>query len=349
MKKDQTDVYQKITDQIIQAIENGAADYEMPWNRRHGNGLLPLNAETGKPYRGVNIIALWATQQDKGYQSNEWATFKQWQEKGAQVRKGEKATHIVFWSFIDKDAQAAADNGEAATDEDNRRMFARSYAVFNADQVDGYTPATIIPEVTTSNSMERIPEVDHFFDNLGADLRHGGSQAYYSPSNDYIQMPLFEDFKTVEGYYSVLAHESTHWTGANKRLARDLKGRFGDNSYAMEELIAELGAAFTMANIGLSNEPRTDHASYIQSWLKVLKDDKKAIFTASSKAQAAADFLLEQQLGPDLAAALDKSEPQPDTGPAFTLKAEPEPEAFTERRHQPEPLPPSPPQRSFSL
>jgi len=292
-----TDVYETITNKIIEAIERGAETYEMPWNRKSGSGFLPINASNGKPYRGVNVIALWAAQQSMGYQSNEWATFKQWKEKGAAVRKGEKSTTIVFWKFLDPDGPDERPDGEIRADGEGRVMMARAYPVFCADQVEGYTPKAAPPAV--ENTAERVDHAEQFFKRLGADLRHGGNAAYYSPINDHIQMPPFEEFKTVDGYYSVLAHEHTHWTGHASRVGRDLKGRFGDGSYAMEELIAELGAAFTMGVLGLSNEPRDDHAAYINSWLQVLKGDKRAIFSASSKAQEAMDFFL--KANPDYA------------------------------------------------
>lgn len=298
-EKARLDIYQQITDSIIAAIERGADDFEMPWNSPQGNGLMPVNARTGKAYRGVNILALWAQAQDKGHQSNEWATYKQWAELGAQVQKGQKATMIVYWDKLQpKGGETITDeDGNTLTAQDEPRMFAKAYAVFNASQVDGYTPKTPAAPVVLAAPGERIPEAEAFFDNLGATIRHGGNRAFYAPSADIIQMPLFESFKSVGGYYSTLAHEATHWTAP--RVGRELKGRFGDQSYAMEELVAELGAAFTMGNLGLSpDEPRHDHAAYIANWLEVLKGDKKAIFSASSQAQKAADFLLEQQPQP---------------------------------------------------
>jgi len=162
--------------------------------------------------------------------------------------------------------------------------------VFNASQVSGYTP-----RVESEETMpERIERADNFFASIGAMVRHGGNRAYYSPSEDYVQMPPFAAFKDNVSYYSTLAHEHTHWTSREGRCARELGKRFGDNAYAAEELIAELGAAFTCAHLGLSSEPREDHAAYIQSWLKVLKADKRAIFTASSKAQQACDWLVQR-------------------------------------------------------
>jgi antirestriction protein ArdC len=162
--------------------------------------------------------------------------------------------------------------------------------VFNAAQVDGYTPKAE-PELTLN---ERTANAEAFFAGVGADVGHGGNRAYYSPSSDHIQMPPFQAFDESVSYYSTLAHEHTHWTASAGRCDRQLGKRFGDNAYAAEELIAELGAAFTCAQLGLSTEPRADHAAYIESWLKVLKADKRAIFTAASKAQQACDWLVQR-------------------------------------------------------
>jgi antirestriction protein ArdC len=139
---------------------------------------------------------------------------------------------------------------------------------------------------------ERIAHAEEFFNRIGADLRHGGNRAFYTFNDDYIQMPPFAAFNDNVSYYSILAHEHTHWTAKESRCDRQLGKRFGDHAYAAEELIAELGAAFTCAHLGLSAEPREDHAQYLASWLKVLKADSRAIFTAASKAQQATDWMI---------------------------------------------------------
>jgi antirestriction protein ArdC len=231
---------------------------------------------------------LWAAAQTKGYESGHWGTYQQWQDRGAQVRKGEKATLVVFWKF-------AHDSGESQSDGDtpasgSRLLFTKGYSVFNAAQVDGYTPKADVERPLP----KRIEQAEAFFQAIGADLRHGGNQAFYSPAGDYVQMPPFLAFRDAVSYYSTLAHESTHWTANVARCNRELGKRFGDQAYAAEELIAELGAAFTCAHLGLSTEPRTDHAQYLQSWLRVLKADKRAIFTAASKAQQAADWMVQR-------------------------------------------------------
>lgn len=281
------DVYTRVTNKIVEAIEAGSQDgrWEMPWNVPEGMGY-PINGVTGDAYRGVNILTLWVESQLRGYSDPNWATYIQWQSVGKQVRKGEKAAIGVVWKpWEPKDGQEQPVDAEEG--ENRRRMFGRAFALFNASQIEGYEPP-VIPEVP---EQPRIESAESFFASLGADIRHGGGRAFYQPAKDYIQMPPFAAFRDPIAYYATLAHEATHWSGAEARLARDLKGRFGDESYAAEELVAELGAAFLSASLGLTPEPRPDHAIYVQSWLKVLKNDTRAIFTASSLAQKAADYM----------------------------------------------------------
>jgi antirestriction protein ArdC len=282
------DVYQKVTDAIVNAIEQGTGTWRMPWHTSGRNAFSPINTTSRKPYRGINTVCLWAAAEAKGYESGEWGTYKQWQDRDAQVRKGEKSTTVVFWKFANN--TESQDDGDEQPAAGSRLLFTRGYCVFNAAQVDGYTPKTE-PSATT---IERIERAESFFKAIGANLRHGGNQAYYAPTSDHIQMPPFQAFKESLGYYSTLAHEHTHWTAPSARCDRQLGKRFGDNAYAAEELIAELGAAFTCAHLGLSTEPREDHAQYINSWLRVLKADKRAIFTAASKAQQACDWLVKR-------------------------------------------------------
>src|SRR5271167_524697 len=290
MKTGQQDVYQRVTNQIIEAIERGAGDWKMPWHQTAGETFVPINAQSKKPYRGINILSLWAAAEKRGFSTNLWATYKQWQELGANVRKAAKATLVVFWKFSDLGIDEGSKDEEPAS---RRSVLARGYSVFNEDQVDGFTP----PEMPAICEVQRVQTAENFFSALGADIRHGGDRACYSPETDYIQLPRFEVFQSALAYYSTLAHEATHWTGAVPRLNRELSTRFGGEAYAAEELIAELGAAFLCAELGLSNEPRPDHAAYVASWLRVLKNDKRAIFTAASKAQAAVDYMHGKQVG----------------------------------------------------
>src|ERR1043166_4307494 len=286
---EQRDVYARVTAQIINAIEQGVSNWRMPWHTSGRFAFSPINVTSKKPYRGINTVCLWAAAESKGYERGEWGTYQQWLERGAQVRKGEKATTVVFWKFA-HDAAETDDSDETPKAGCSRLLFTRGYSVFNATQVDGYTPKA---EPDTP-MLERIERADGFFTAIGADVRHGGNQAFYSPASDHIQMPPFQAFRDRVSYYATLAHEHTHWTAPAGRCDRQLGKRFGDNAYAAEELIAELGAAFVSAHLGLSTEPREDHAQYINSWLRVLKADSRAIFTAASKAQQACDWLIQR-------------------------------------------------------
>ncbi len=283
------DVHQAVTDQIIAAIEDGVGDWQMPWHRS-GEGLnRPVNVDTGNHYRGVNVVSLWASAHLRGFTTGSWATYRQWANRKAQVRKGEKASLIVFYKEIDIDRETDAGQSESDT-----VLFARASWVFNADQVDGYIPDQISAPTVAVTPIEQAEE---FIRVTAADIRHGGNRAFYRHSEDFIQMPACDRFigsatsSATESYYATLLHELTHWTGHAKRCDRQFGERFGDNAYAMEELVAELGAAFLCADIGVSPELRPDHAQYIEHWLKVMKADKKAIFTAASQAAKAADFL----------------------------------------------------------
>jgi antirestriction protein ArdC len=289
MKSERFDIHQHITDQIIAAIENGAGEFRLPWHRSAGNIMRPVNIASRKSYQGVNILTLWATADALGYSSGTWGTYKQWAEGGAQVRKGEKAAYIVFYKEITV-ASEPTDSDESST-----RLFARATPVFAAEQVDGYQAPVIDPLPATVISP--IEHAETFVAATGAVIEHGGSRAFYRPSTDSIQLPPREAFigsptsAPAESYYSTLLHELTHWTSAETRCNRQLGKRFGDEAYAMEELVAELGAAFLCADLRITDAPRADHAQYLDSWLRVLKADKKAIFAAASKASEAAAFL----------------------------------------------------------
>lgn len=286
MKTERFDIHQHITNQIIAAIENGAGEFRLPWHRSAGNIMRPINIASKNAYRGVNVLTLWAAADACGYSSGTWGTYKQWAEAGAQVRKGEKAAYIVFY----KEITVAADD----RDEGETRLFARATPVFAAEQVDGFQAPTVEGPTTPFSPIEAA---EAFVTKTGAIVHHGGSRAFYRPSTDSIQLPPREAFigsptsAPAEAYASTKLHELIHWTSAELRCNRQLGKRFGDDAYAMEELIAELGAAFLCADLRITDEPRPDHAQYLDCWLRVLKADKKAIFTAASKASEAAAFL----------------------------------------------------------
>ena len=289
------DVYSQVTDRIVAAIEAGQGTFQMPWHRSSFAAHRPQNVATGAHYRGVNVISLWASAELTGFSSGLWGTYRQWQSVGAQVRKGEKSSLVVFYKELQgDDAPDADEDGENG----RKRFVAKASYVFNADQVDGYTlPAAPAP----ANPAETIAHADAYIRATGAVIKHGGERAYYDRVADAIQLPERDRFlgtetsSATESYYATLLHELTHWTGASNRCDRQFGKRFGDNAYAMEELVAELGAAFLCAELGISLEPRADHAAYLGHWLEVMKADKKAIFTAASQAAKAADYLANLQ------------------------------------------------------
>jgi len=287
------DVYQSITDQIIEELEKGVRPWLKPWSTEHmaGRVLLPLR-HNGVGYRGVNILSLWMAALAKGYRSPIWMTFKQAIDLGGAVRKGEKGSLTVFANKLNRTETDAAtgETSEAAI------HYMKGYTVFNTEQIEGLAAHYYPAPAPVLESMPRIEQAEAFFGALKADIRHGGADAYYTIGSDHVQMPPFEAFRDPQSYYATLAHECTHWTRHPARLDRDLgRKRFGDAGYAMEELVAELGAAFTCAALDLTPELRSDHASYLSHWLTVLKSDKRAIFTAAAHAQAAADFLKSRQ------------------------------------------------------
>lgn len=275
------DIHQAVTDSIIATLEAGTAgQWTCPWHRRGGG--LPVNALTGRPYRGINTLALWCAEQAHGYGDSRWATYKQWAELGVQVKRGERSTLITFWKEYD-----AEEGGET-----KRRFVARASYAFNAAQVEGAPEAG--EPLPASEWL--LPEVfDGFVSRTGARVTHGGDAAFYMPSEDRIVLPPRDRFPTAHGYASTALHELTHWTGHKSRLDRDLSGRFRSQAYAAEELVAELGAAFLCAELGLEAEPHPTHASYIGSWIKLLRDDNRAIFTAASAASRAAGYLTSLQ------------------------------------------------------
>lgn len=277
-------IFEDMTSKFIEAIEAGqAGDWSKPWIA--AGDSLPHNATTGKQYRGANVLALWIAADTRGYSGTAWATYKQWQSVGAQVRKGEKGTSLVKWVVAQ-----CKDHGSDVSCTRCGRMFPTGFTVFHSDQVDGY----VAPEVEELTVTERDERADAWFAAIGADVRHeAGDRACYSPVADRITMPLADQFIESDGYYATLAHEHGHWTGHTSRLDRDLTGRFGSDSYAMEELVAELTSAFVCATLGVSQTPRQDHAAYLAHWATVCKADSRALWAAASHAQKALDHLVE--------------------------------------------------------
>lgn len=282
------DLYSRVTSQIIADLERGVRPWAKPWSAEHLAGRItrPLR-HNGLPYSGINVILLWAEAATRGFSAPLWMTFRQALELGAHVRKGEHGACVVYANRIKR--TEAGDDGQ---DVEREIPFLKAYTVFNVDQVEGlpgHFYATAEPQL---DPAQRIEHADAFFAATGADVRHGGDAAYYVMHPDYVQMPLFACFESPQSYYATLAHECTHWTRHPTRLERDFGGRrWGDDGYAREELVAELGAAFLCADLGLELQPREDHAAYIGGWLQALKQDRRFIFTAAAHAQRACDFL----------------------------------------------------------
>ncbi|MBO4168840.1 ArdC family protein [Cereibacter azotoformans] len=282
------DVYEKVTSKIIADLEKGDLSWLKPWSGGNMDGRIikPLR-HNAQPYSGINILMLWGAAMEGGYVSPYWMTFKQAQEYGAHVRKGERGNLVVYANTITK-----TEEGENGQDEERKIPFMKGYTVFNVEQIEGLPKHYYAKPPQIIDPALRIDQAETFFASTGADIRHGGNSAHYSGGSDHVQMPAFEAFRSPEAYYATLAHELTHWTKHKSRLDRDFgRKSWGDEGYAREELVAELGAAFLCADLALTPEPREDHAAYIQSWLKVLKEDKRAIFSAAAHAQRAADFL----------------------------------------------------------
>ena len=283
------DIYTRITNQIVSHLEKGVKPWVRPWNAEHAAGRItrPLR-HNGKPYSGINVLSLWASAMAQNFAAPVWMTFKQASELDAHIRKGEKGSLVVYADSIKR-----KETDEKTGDEiDWEIPFLKGYTVFNVEQIEGLPEVYYAQAEPTLDPVTRIERAEKLFAGLGATIRHGGNRAFYSNAADVIQMPPFESFQDAESYYATLAHEMTHWTRHPKRLERDFgRKRWGDEGYAAEELVAELGSAFLSADLGITAEPRDDHSSYLASWLNVLKSDNRAIFTAAAHAQRAADYL----------------------------------------------------------
>jgi antirestriction protein ArdC len=304
--KPKFDLHQTITNQIVTMLENCTDPWKRPWISAGRSLATPINASTRRAYRGTNVVMLWGAAQAAGYQSPEWMSYEQAFQMGGGkkdgtsrfakviqpstmfVRPGEKGTMIVYAKKFEKDENKPDDKGG---------FMLRYSTVFNVEQIEGYEHKPVkLPDL-----VERSPEAEEFFRHMLANYQEGSDRAYYSPSLDHIRMPSPEQFRNTshgtafEHFYSTRAHETAHWTGHESRLNRDMTGSFGSKKYAREELIAELTAAFVCAHLGISATPREDHAVYIKSWIKALKNDKKEIFSAATAAQKAMDFMLAKQ------------------------------------------------------
>jgi len=292
------DLNAEIAGKIVEALEGDVVPWLQPWSGNARFSGLPRNAKTKRAYSGINVLILWIVAADKGYASSEWLTFKQAKELGAKVRKGEKATQVIYYKPLE-----FTERNEKGELESKTIPLLRTYYVFNLDQVDdlpkNYSaatqPVTLDRDQISKDYLEAVKKT-------GADIRYGGNIAAYTPEQDYIKMPKVKQFKDAANYQATLAHELAHWTGHESRLGRIKKGHTADRqTYAFEELVAELSAAFTCAEFGIEGDLR--HPAYIKGWVQAIKDDPKVIFRAASRASKATAFLF-----PDGAEAYDLAE-----------------------------------------
>ncbi len=287
--QDRTSLYQEITDKIIAELEAGRLPWVQPWGSSAVQAPLamPKNAATQRRYSGINVLILWGAVVQHGFPGQSWLTFRQALSLGGNVRKGERGTTVVFADrFIpDQERARAREQG----DEPYAIPFLKRFTVFNVTQCDGL-PADLITVPPPVPDGLILPDVEALIRASGADLRLGGDKAFYSPTLDYIQVPRPEAYFEPINWHRTALHELGHWSGAATRLGRDLSGSYGSKSYAREELVAEMTAAFTCATLGIT--PTVRHADYIGSWLEVLRDDDRAIVRAASAASKAAEFLL---------------------------------------------------------
>jgi antirestriction protein ArdC len=268
-------IYTEVTETIIKQLESGAMPWIKPWK---ADSTADKNFISQKPYQGINRLILGLSSMVSGFDTPVWASYKQWDSLGCQVRKGEKGTKIVFFSPVTKENKT--------TGESEIYNLLKSYYVFNASQVDG---VTIQAPSVDDKPFNAIAAADERINKTGAVIRHGGDSAFFAPSMDIIQMPNKSAFDNESSYYATIFHELTHWTGSETRLKREFGKRFGNPEYAFEELVAEMGAAFLCQDYRIQGELR--HAGYIQHWLKACRDDSKAIFKAAALAQKAADYI----------------------------------------------------------
>lgn len=279
-----TDLYQVVTDSIIEALESGVKPWECPWKRSQGMSGIPSNFATETAYSGMNIMLLWCSAAKQGFTDSRWLTYKQAQAEGAQVRKGEKGTTAIFYTTLEKEN----DEGDM-----EKIPMLKTFTVFNVQQIEGLALVTGEPETIAElpDVFAPLAQVENLMEKCGAHISERGNAAYFRPATDEVVLPERHLFNDAANFYATAMHELTHWSGGKTRLARKMEGRFGTESYAFEELIAELGSAFLMADLGVAGD--VQHESYIASWLNALKNDKRYIFKAASAASAAHRYLMD--------------------------------------------------------
>jgi antirestriction protein ArdC len=284
-------LYAEVTARVIGELEAGRLPWVQPWDSAACGCTMPANEATGRRYSGINVLILWSAVVERGFRVQRWVTFRQALNLGGHVRRGEKGTVICY---ADRFTPAAEQDRARDEDREARQVaFLKRFTVFNVDQCEAL-PERIVQAPELAGERETIEVAEALIDATGADFRIGGSEAFYSPSADFVQVPPQQAFREQINWYRTALHELGHWTGHSSRLERDFSGAFGTAAYAREELVAEMASAFTCAS--LSIQPTVRHADYIGAWLEVLRADEKAIFRAASAASKAADYLLAFQV-----------------------------------------------------
>lgn len=278
-------IYEMMTSRILDELAKGVVPWKKPWKSTGA----PKNLITKKPYRGANTFVLGLA----GYGSPWWLTFKQAADLGGSVRRGEKSTPVVFWSWKELDEL------DQDTNEKKRVPFLRYYSVFNLEQIDGIDPAKI-PTTNAREIVDPIAEAEAIIENMPnrPTIEFGGDQAFYKPSADLVTMPRREKFYSEPEFYSTFFHELTHSTGHASRLGRfenQKVAAFGSEDYSREELVAEFGSAFLCGEAGIASETVQNQASYIEGWSQKLKDEPRLFLTAAAQAQKAADYILNRK------------------------------------------------------
>jgi antirestriction protein ArdC len=282
-----TSIYEDVTAKIVAQLEMGVAPWRRPW--AGGSTQMPRNAVSNRPYSGVNVWLLWLASEANGWSSGRWATYRAWNRLGGHVSRGQKGTKVTYWNVSDKKtADPDTDHKQP-----EKRFFLRTYTVFALEQCNGESLEQFSTPPSTKQFVDFEP-AEKAIAATGAEIQHGGERAFYAPTSDFIKLPAKASFTTEADYYSTALHELTHWTGHQARLNRlDKLARFGDDTYAVEELVAEMGAAYLTAAVEVPNtSAAANSASYLADWLRVLRADSRAIFTAATAAQKAADYVL---------------------------------------------------------
>jgi antirestriction protein ArdC len=280
-------LYGEVTARIIAELEEGRLPWAQPWDASKCPCMMPANAVSGRAYSGINVLILWAAGVGGGFASQRWLTYKQAAAAGGNVRRGEKGTVVCYADRFTPKDEAAKAQGE---DREARTIaFLKRFTVFNLDQCEGL-PEGLVGEPALPDPVMAIGRTDRIIAATGADFRIGGGEAFYSPAQDYVQVPPQAAFPDPVNWYRTALHELGHWAGGKGRLERDQSGRFGSMAYAKEELAAEMTAAFACASLGI--QPSVRHSDYIGAWLEAMRADEKAIFRAASAASKGADYLL---------------------------------------------------------